>query len=235
MREEPLSGGFVNEVVRIGRTVRRPPPERAAFVRELLMLFAHHGWPGAPRFHGLDGHGREILGHLDGEVAAARTDAGLARLAELVREFHDLTAGSRLAGDEEVVCHNDLSPTNTVYADGLPFAFIDWDLAAPGRRVQDLAHACWQYLDLGPSVTDPAEAARRIRLLCDAYGAAGADRRDLLDTVLWWQDRCARGIDAGAATGDPAMIRLREAGVPDAVRKAHAWTATHRDTLRGGL
>lgn len=49
--------------------------------------------------------------------------------AGLVREFHDLTAGSTLAGDAEVVCHNDLSPKNTVYRDpgtGLrPVAFID--------------------------------------------------------------------------------------------------------------
>jgi hypothetical protein len=35
----------------------------------------------------------------------------------LVREFHDLTAGTPLATGGEVVCHNDLSPKNTVYRD----------------------------------------------------------------------------------------------------------------------
>ena len=41
----------------------------------------------------------------------------LAEVARLVRQFHDLTAGTPLAGDQEVVCHNDLSPKNTVYRD----------------------------------------------------------------------------------------------------------------------
>jgi len=31
-----------------------------------------------------------------------------------------------------------------------PVAFIDWDLAVPGRRIHDVAHVCWQYLGLGP-------------------------------------------------------------------------------------
>jgi hypothetical protein len=36
---------------------------------------------------------------------------------------HDLTAGTPLAGAAETVCHNDLSPRNTVYRDtGAPTA-----------------------------------------------------------------------------------------------------------------
>jgi hypothetical protein len=68
----------------------------------------------------------------------------LARLAVLVREFHGLTARTPLAAGGEVVCHNDLSPKNTVYRDsgtGLaPVALIDWDIAAPGERIHDIAH-----------------------------------------------------------------------------------------------
>jgi hypothetical protein len=206
MEESVLGGGAVNEVVRVGETVRRTPSERSGFVRELLALFENARWQGAPRFLGVDERGREIFGHVEGraavtprERAAARTDEALAEVARLVRAFHDLTHGTALAGDRDVVCHNDLAPKNTVYEGWRPVAFIDWDLAAPGERTHDIAHVCWQYLELGPGVEDVRGTARRIRLICDAYGL---DERDgLLDTVLWWQDRCRRGIEAGALRG----------------------------------
>ncbi len=183
MAEVPLPGGSVNAVVRVGDTVRRRPDARAGFVHRLLDFFERSGWAGAPRFLGLDGQGREILSYLDGHVAwqpdqpaDVTGDASLVRVAELVREFHDLTAGTPLAGGQEVVCHNDLAPGNTVYAargGGLrPVAFIDWDLAAPGRRIHDVAHVCWQYLGLGPGAS-PGTAARGIRLICGAYRRGG--------------------------------------------------------------
>ncbi len=237
MEEHTLDGGAVNEVVRVGATVRRRPSPRSPYVRGLLALFEHHGWSGAPRFLGTDDLGREKFDYIEGraavcgeERAAARTDAGLVRIARLVREFHDLTHGTPLAGDRDVVCHNDLAPKNTVY-DGSwrPRAFIDWDLAAPGERVHDVAHVCWQYLDLGPGVTDVAEAARRIGLIREAYGEGDLD--GLVDTVLWWQDRCWRGIAAGAERGEAAMVGLRDRGVVEEVRAAHDWVADHRREL----
>lgn len=240
--ELSLSGGFVNAVVRVGDTVRRPAS--APFVGDLLKMLEAGGWSGAPRYLGVDDEGREVLGYLDGHVAwepnqptAVSSDESLVAVARLVREFHDLTAGTPLAGGHEVVCHNDLSPKNTVYRlhGGLlrPTAFIDWDLAAPGARIHDLAHVCWQYLDLGPSVTDVEQAARRTRLIADSY--ALADRQPLVSTILWWQDRCWRGIDAQADAGDAAMARLREAGAVRQVRAAFQWVSDHRGALERAL
>lgn len=244
MPESHLPGGFVSGVVRVGDTVRRSPPARPEFVSALLRWFEAAGWDGAPRYLGTDDEGREVLGYLDGHVAweprqpaAVSSDESLAAVARLVRAFHDLTAGTALAGGEEVVCHNDLSPKNTVYrpVDGelRPVAFIDWDLAAPGARIHDVAHVCWQYLGLGPSVTDVAAAARRVRLIADSYGLT--DRRQLVSTVLWWQDRCRRGIRSGAAAGDPAMRRLHDAGVVTGVRRAHQWVLEHRAVFEDAL
>ncbi|WP_320774008.1 phosphotransferase [Streptomyces sp. CRN 30] len=243
MLELPLPGGFVNTVVRVGDTVRRPPPDRADFVHGLLRLLQTRDWPGAPRLLGTDERGRDIFGHLDGHVAweerqpaDVTSDESLAAAARLVREFHDLTAGTPLAGDREVVCHNDLSPRNTVYrpVEGRlrPVAFLDWDLAAPGPRLHDVAHVCWQYAGLGPAA-DAADAARRVRLIADGYGLT--DRRDLVSTVLWWQDRCWRGIQSGADAGDPAMRRLRDSGTVTRVRRAYQWTADHRGALERAL
>ncbi|WP_345565186.1 phosphotransferase [Streptomyces plumbiresistens] len=240
VEETSLEGGAVNEVVRIGATVRRGPTERSDYVRDLLALFERRGWPGAPRHLGTDERGREMFGYIEGraavtaeERAAARTDANLISVARLVRAFHDLTHGTPSAGDRDVVCHNDLAPKNTVYDvrgdDWRPLAFVDWDLAAPGERVHDVAHLCWQYLDLGPGLTDVPEAARRIRLVCDAYGLD--ERGVLVDTVLWWQDRCWRGIDAAADRCEPAMVALREAGAVEEVRGAWEWVAGHRREL----
>jgi hypothetical protein len=242
--EQLLPGGFVSTVVRVGDTVRRPPSPNAAFVHDLLDHLERHGWPGAPRHLGTDAEGREVLSFLDGHVAwedsqpaEVGSDESLAEVARLVRQLHDLTAGTPLAGAGEVVCHNDLSPKNTVYREsgrGLrPVAFIDWDLAAPSDRLHDLAHTCWQFLPLGPAAGDLAGSARRLRLLCDSYGLE--DRTGLVATVLWWQDRCGRGIEAGAAAGDPAMRRLRDQGAAKAVRADHAWVSAHRAQLEAAV
>jgi hypothetical protein len=242
--EQSLAGGYVSAVVRIGSTIRRAPGPNTGFVRQLLSFLEQTGFGGAPRHLGTDAQGREILSFVDGHVPwqddqqlSARTDASLAEAAVLLRRYHDLTAGTALAGPSEVVCHNDLSPRNTVYRDdgnGLrPVAFIDWDLAAPGKRIHDVAHMCWQYPGLGRGITKVAEAARQVRLICDSYRLA--DRRPLIDTILWWQDRCWRGIEAGAATGDAAMSRLLAAGAPEAVRQERAWVAANRATFACAL
>jgi hypothetical protein len=235
-----LPGGSINAPVRVGDTVRRPRGARGEFVHRLLEHFQRTGWPGAPRVLGVDRQNREMLTFVEGHVPwqsprSLEVDSidCLVGVAKLVRRFHDLTADTDLAGEHEVVCHNDLSPKNTVYRQrpaGLrPVAFIDWDLAAPGSRVHDLAHVCWQFLDLGPAVAEVAVAGRGMRAIADAYGLA--DRSALLDTVLWWQDRCWRGIEAGAKAGDAAMIRLRDQGVVRAVRADWEWVGRHRDEL----
>jgi Phosphotransferase enzyme family len=191
-----------------------PQPENPGFTRALLRWFERHAWDGAPRFLGTGQRGREVLSFIGGHVARAPVkppsvtpDASLARLATLVREFHDLTAGTPLAAGREVVCHSDLSPKNTVYRDsraGLrPVAFIGWDIAGPGERIHDIAHVCWQHLALGPGADDPAAASPRMRLICDAYGLR--DRDGLLETILW-QDRCRCGIEAKAADGDRCAL-----------------------------
>ncbi|KOV93752.1 trifolitoxin immunity protein [Streptomyces sp. NRRL B-3648] len=240
MPESFLPGGFVNAVVRVGETVRRPASARTKFVSDLLRLLDASDWSGAPRYLGVDDEGREVLSYLDGHVAwepqqpaAVSSDESLVTVARLVREFHDLTAGTPLAGDQEVVCHNDLSPKNTVYrlssGELRPTAFIDWDLAAPGARIHDIAHVCWQYLDLGPSVTDVEETARRMRLIVDSYVLL--DRQRLVSTILWWQDRCWRGIKTQADAGDVAMARLRDAGAVTQVQRAYQWVSDHQAAL----
>ncbi|MFL1381351.1 MULTISPECIES: phosphotransferase family protein [unclassified Nocardiopsis] len=215
-------------VVRAGDTVRRPAGPDTLFVRALLDHL--EPWPGAPRHLGLDA-GCEVVEFLAGDVppdGAAAPSAAVAA-ARLLREFHDLTAGTPLAAGAEVVCHNDIAPKNTVFRAGRPVAFIDWEIAAPGRRIDDVAHLCWQFLGLGPAA-DPAASARAIAAVRTAYGLPDP-QAVLVDRVLWWQTITADGIEQGAAQGDPALLAFVERGAVTEVRTAHRWVTAHREAL----
>lgn len=240
----PLPGGFVTVVHRVGDTVRRTPPERADFVHAVLGHLDREGWSGAPRHLGTDERGREVLTYIEGHVPWAAegpstlsSASTLRAVGRLVRELHDLTAGTALAGDHEVVCHNDLSPKNTVYRgagpDARPVAFLDWDIAAPGERIADVAHAAWQYAGLGPGCPDPDVAGRSIRAVADGYGLT--DRSRLVARILRWQEDCWRGIEAGIAAGEPRFDRLRDAGAAEAVRAQRRWTEARRAALDSAL
>ncbi|MGC4796729.1 aminoglycoside phosphotransferase family protein [Micromonospora saelicesensis] len=241
--EEPLTGGFIAAVVRVGDTVRRTPPANLDFVGALLRHLAGVGADLAPRHLGVDAHGRQMLSYVAGRVPWRDredpeffADPALVRLGQLIRRLHDACADTDLSGDAETVCHRDLSPKNTVYRDSpagpLPVAFLDWDLAAPGRRIEDVAFAGWHWAALGEDA-DPAELGRRCRVLCDAYEAASPalDRGELVDVMLDQIGSTWRGIDAGAERGEPAMLRLRASGVVDGIRRWHNWLYTHRSVV----
>lgn len=174
--ELPLAGGRQTPgVVRVGNTVRRPTGPHSPFVHDLLRQLEAVGFQEAPRLLGVDGRRREILTFVEGEVPQGQgsrppSDARLANTAGLIRRFHDATASSALAADAEIVAHNDLGPHNTIFVGDEPVAFIDWDDAAPGTRLFDLANAVWGFADVGEGGGPVGEQARRARLMCDAYG-----------------------------------------------------------------
>jgi hypothetical protein len=163
-------------IVRIGDTVHRPLHARSAEVHRLLGHLETVGFDGAPRYLGTDEDGREVLTFLPGE-AIHRTPAGLSdtqlvSAAELVRRFHDATSGSALVERDEVVCHGDLGPHNMLFAGDVAVAIIDWDDGvAPGPRLVDFAHAVWCCADVCEPEVDVAEQARKVRVMCAAYGS----------------------------------------------------------------
>jgi aminoglycoside phosphotransferase (APT) family kinase protein len=201
----PLPAGRMTQgIVRRGDRVLRPTGPWSGAVHEYLRHLRIAGFEGAPRFHGTDGE-REILTFVDGAVpldpdwqpgrgfhlpAYARSAAALVGAARLVRRLHEAAHGFRPANTgyrfhphpplpEEVVSHGDLGPWNTVYRDGLPVAFIDWDAAGPIDPLTDLAAAAWEFVPLGPPEQlrqagfDPVpDIADRLRLFLDAYGLA---------------------------------------------------------------
>jgi serine/threonine protein kinase len=170
-----LNTGKTNlgKIIRKGNTIRRPINENSDFVQELLCYLETMNFDASPRFFGIDEQGREILSYIKGDVPSSLihySDEELILAAKLIRRFHDITAGCKLAGTEEIVCHNDLSPCNFVFIKNTLIAIIDFEMAAPGKRIFDLAYAAWLWLDIGNIKITPTEQKRRLFLFAETYG-----------------------------------------------------------------
>lgn len=211
----------------------RPMHGNAGFERALLRHFREQEWEGAPRLYGRDHENRLIHGVLRGTAVhddRHLPDEYLEEAGALVREFHDLTANTRLAGNWEVVCHNQLAPRHTISQKGIPYAFVDWEAAAPGVRLHDVADLCWRFVDLGPGAEDPF---RRVRLICDAYGLE--ERQSLIETIMARQDRYRRIVESGAHRGDPRMLAQYQDGEAEQVGHRLMWIHEHRRDLAAEL
>jgi Ser/Thr protein kinase RdoA (MazF antagonist) len=149
-------------------------------VARLLAHLAKRGFDGCPQHLGWDQHGRDVLSFVPGQVPPRWekfTDDQVGQVAVLLRHLHDATRdlASRLGG--EVVCHHDPGPNNTVFRNGRPVAFIDFDFAAPGDPLEDVGYLAWAWCissrrDRGPAT----EQARQLRILVDVYGLSPTDR-----------------------------------------------------------
>jgi hypothetical protein len=223
--EVPLTGGRITQgVVRVGQTVRRPMGPHSPFVHRLLRHLEAVGFDRAPRVLGVDERGREVLSYLDGWVPPNPdrfSDEALVAAARLLRRFHDVTAGSALAGDWDVVCHNDPSPCNYVFVAGLPAALIDFDYAAQGDRLRDVAYAGWLWT-LSADGPPVPEQARRLRLMAESYGLP--ETTTLFDAVVRRQEENRRETLVRAASPDPVVAEYAHA--------AAAWQREQMDWLR---
>ncbi|WP_227870238.1 phosphotransferase enzyme family protein [Streptomyces otsuchiensis] len=254
--EEVLAGGGVHHVVRVGPTVRRPPGPSTRTVHALLAHLRSAGFTAAPRAHGFDADGREILDFVPGEVGnypltdAVRSDEALRAVGVLLREYHDATVGFTPEPDAdwyfsprepaEVICHGDVAPYNCVFRDGTPVALIDFDTAHPGPRVWDLAYAAYRFVPLtDPGNTDftlpVPEQARRLRLLADAYRLGVRDRAALAPTARERLDHLVRHMHEQADAGNTAFARHIADGHDHLYRTDAAHIVRHEATLTAAL
>jgi len=177
-------------------------------VRALLRHLEAAGFDGAPRYLGADESAREIYSYIPGVVPpelGEHDDKTLENAARLIRTYHDATAllfatPSAQKICIEVVCHNDLSPCNTVFRDGRPVALIDFDAAAPGSRSYDLGYAAWLWLDLGNPDRSAEEQVQRLRVFLAAYGS-GPSEAEVIGAAL---ERQAILIAEAKRTGNTA-------------------------------
>ena len=201
--QEALKGW--NGVERIGDTVRRLARPSSRTIQALLRHLSAQGFEGAPKGLGFDDQGREILSYVHGSAehypwrAHVYSEDNLYRVARLLRAYHDPTISFRepddatwlvaIPGAVEVICHGDIGPYNTIYVEKKAVAFIDFETAAPGPRIWDVAFAVYRFARLCElsNIVNMSDAyqdriAQRIRRFCDYYDFE--ERTSLLDAVL---------------------------------------------------
>jgi hypothetical protein len=152
----PAAEGGPSLVVRHDNTILRPVQPWTATIHALLRHLEAVGFTGAPRVvgDGYDGRGNEVLTYIEGEVAHPNSwsDDGIWRVGRLLRELHDATASFQPPEDAvwqpwyfhsdapgSIVGHCDTGPWHVVARDGRPVAFIDWTLAGPTDRRDEIA------------------------------------------------------------------------------------------------
>ncbi|WP_440118981.1 phosphotransferase [Paenibacillus sp. QZ-Y1] len=241
-QEEVLTGGNVNQVVKVGNTFRRctkPNP----YVNELLLHLENVGYDHAPRYLGIDEQGREILSYLDGNVPGNDypeiegymwSDESLTAVAKLLRSYHEATVGfaasspSRFPYSEtsqhEVACHNDFALYNIVYKDGFPSGIIDFDMAGPGPRLWDMVYTLYTSVPLAGFSPGKDErevvpyhkedhASERKRRIALFFNAYGMDvPADLKEWVISRIRFMCTTLTDRAALGETAFVKMIEEG-----------------------
>lgn len=259
--EEPLLGGDVTEgVVRVGDTVRRPLNPQSAAIHAYLSHLELTGFKKAPRFLGLDARGREVLTYIEGDIGgrplhywAGREDVLIA-IARFQRRLHDCSLGFTLpAGVEwrtppridgvppafdapELIGHNDMTPENLIFRDGVPVGIIDFDLAGPTTRLLDVIVTLRWWAPLcDPVDRDPVlrdlDAGDRMRTFVDAYGLTDVDRRSLLDSAIRRCTRVWHAMRHRAEHDGGGWARMWHEGAGDVILRSRDWLERERPYL----
>jgi thiamine kinase-like enzyme len=212
------------------------------------------GFEGVPRPVGIDEDGRERLVFIDGEVPVSpypdwsQTDAALASVARLLRGLHDAARGFDPAGlswDDRLadpaggtlLCHNDVCPENVVFRDGVAVALLDFEFAAPGRAVYDVAHFARLCVPVENEFDQarlgwrPADRTARLRLVADAYGLEQDGRAELLTAIDEAIDRVAAAVRRSVDAGDPNAVAMwnRTGGRERYDRRGRWWIEHHEE------
>jgi Ser/Thr protein kinase RdoA (MazF antagonist) len=225
--EERLTGGNVaDDVVRVGRTVRKPATPATAGVRAFLDHLATAGFDGAPRHHGLDEDDRQVIEFVPGRLLHEGEPLGLdglRRVGALIRSLHDASEGFVPPADadwqvaipadhDDLIVHHDLAPWNLVIDDERDrWVFIDWDGAGPGSRLWDLAYAAHGFVVMSPT-SDAVTDGPRLRALVDSYGLDDAGRQALPRLIVDHVRAMYDLLERGARTGEQPWARLHAEG-----------------------
>lgn len=95
-----------------------------------------------------------------------------------------------------VIRHGDLGPWNSIWDGDRLAGFIDWDFAAPGHALDDVARLAWYAVPLRPG--EQLGVRRRLDTLCAAYGV---DPAEMLSEQTWLRAQRAALATPGGVDG----------------------------------
>jgi hypothetical protein len=262
MTERQLPGGVANagRVTWVGDHVLRPASPHWRTIHKLLRFLRATGFDGAPKPVGIEPDGRERLEYIEGDVplppypAWAQSDDALVSVSLLLRRFHLASAAFELAGTTwsseladpagpgPVACHNDVCLENVVFRGEKAVGLVDFDFAAPGRPVHDLA----AFARLCVPIDDDASAARlgwqpadrpgRLRLAADAYGLDAAGRLLLLEVLSGQVARGGEFVRRHVEAGEPGFVAMwQQMGGAERFDRRRRWWDDRRERFAAAL
>ena len=234
--EEMLTGGNVSNVYRSRDTVRRELKPESPKIHKLLKHLENKGFSYAPKFLGIDEKGREILSFIEGEAGNYPlkeymwSNEGLKDIAKMLRHYHDAVSDFPLSDDwnpidntpnkMEVICHNDFAIYNIIFNHQKPAGIIDFDIAAPGPRLWDIAYTLYTCVPLSrlyhtetgeavyyDSLKDAKRIKERVKLFFESYGIEGLIE-DFVEMVLLRLEGLCKFMIRKASEGDIAFQKM---------------------------
>lgn len=194
-----LAGGYDHGSQLGAGSVWRRASDWAPAVLDLLRHLADRGFTRAPRPLSIEGDTEQVtylegqtVGHAMPWPAWTHSETALIQVATWLRDYHRAVADYRppadavwreshaMLGPEVVIAHNDAAPYNAVWndADAL-VGFIDWDMAGPRHRDDDLAWTAFSWVPLharhvveAEGFTDFDQRRERLDEFLSAYGSA---------------------------------------------------------------
>ena len=264
MEDGESAAGMINAVTRLGDTIRRPTGRWTPAVHSLLRYIEKTelektglektGLAEIPRVLGVDGQGREMLTYLPGEVAnrpwpaVLRTESGLAQVGAFLKRYRAAVADYVPPEDSEwyvpglrwqpgqTLCHGDMAPWNTLWRDGKFTGLIDWDFAAPGEPLDDIAQFAWHGIPLRGSLWRQAgfdaepDLRARLEALCAAYGAEPVE---VIAALSRLQVQQIRRISRFGESGMAPWAFFKEQGFAAEIQEENGWLQRNRSRILG--
>lgn len=239
-KEEMLTGGNVSNVSRLKDTVRRELKPESTQIHKLLNHLKYKGFSYAPVYLGIDEKDREILSYIEGEAGNYPlkeymwSDNSLIEIGKMIRLYHDAVSDftytdhwysiDNTPKPYEVICHNDFAIYNIIFNGEKPVGIIDFDVAAPGPRLWDLAYTLYTCVPLSrlyhtetgkavyyDTLRDANHIKHRVNLFFESYGMEEL-KDDYLEMVLLRLEGLCKYMIRKASEGDRVFQKMIDEG-----------------------